>query len=55
MRKNLYTAPVLIIEQVEPESIIALSLDTSKAEWKDDVDFEVKELSGVDNAWEEIW
>lgn len=55
MRKSLYIAPALFIEQAEPENIITLSLDTSKAEWKDNVDLEVKEFSGGDNAWEEIW
>lgn len=55
MSKSLYIAPALTIEQAEPVSFIALSLDTSKVEWKDDVDFETKEVSGGDNVWNEIW
>ena len=40
MKRERYTAPALMIDQAEPQSVVALSLDTSKVEWKDNVDAE---------------
>lgn len=56
MKKNLYIAPALTVVLAEPHIVIAVSMDTSKVEWKNDVDFEVKEQSADDiNVWDEIW
>ena len=51
MEKKLYTAPVLEINQAEPQSVLAMSFNTAEVEWKDDVNLEVKGC----NDWEEIW
>lgn len=52
MKRVKYVAPVLTIDQTEPQVVIAMSLDTSEVEWKDDVDLEVKEQS---NTWDIEW
>ena len=51
MKKNLYMAPVMAIDHAEPQNMIAVSLDTSKVEWEDNVSLEVKNSSDWDNIW----
>lgn len=55
MNKNLYIAPVLTIEQAEAQNMMVLSLDTSKAEWRDNVNLEAKEAEGSDDYWDIEW
>ena len=55
MKRERYIAPALMVDQAEPQSAVALSLDTSKVDWKDNVDPEAKESQGGDNAWDDIW
>lgn len=55
MKKDRYITPALCIEQAEPCCLMAISFDTSKAEWKDDVNPEVKEQSDAVSNWEIDW
>ncbi|MBO7120348.1 MAG: hypothetical protein J6W03_08545 [Bacteroidaceae bacterium] len=55
MKREIYIAPVLSVVRTEPQAVIAMSIDTSKVEWEDDVDLEVKEQSNFDNIWDTEW
>jgi len=55
MKKIIYDAPALTIDQTEPQVVIAMSLDTKDVEWKNDVDLEVKEQSNSNNIWDIEW
>lgn len=45
----------MTIDMAEVQAPMALSLDTTKVEWKDDVELEVKEQAGGSGAWDDIW
>lgn len=55
MKRIIYDAPALTIDQIEPQVVIAMSLDTKDVEWKNDVDLEVKEQSNSNNIWDIEW
>lgn len=55
MKRVKYIAPVMTIDQAELQVVIAISLQTSEVEWKDDVDLEVKEQSDAFGNWEIDW
>lgn len=53
--KKLYIAPTVELFKVEVLDYMAISIDTSKVEWKDDVNLEVKEDKGNEDYWNSIW
>ena len=55
MKKNIYIAPALLIVQAEPQFVLAMSIDTVKLDWEDDVDLEVKENKVGDSLWDDAW
>ena len=53
--KKIYIVPAVDVFRTEAMDYMAMSIDTSKVEWEDDVVFEVKEDKGKDSFWDNEW
>lgn len=52
MKKKTYKVPATTVNHAEPVAMMAMSLDTSSAQWKDDVELETKEETNWNNIWQ---